>query len=100
MDGIWKVIETLSGRFETHILIGDFNAEEPESAVKDFCEIYTFKNLKKMQHVSEILTSLRSQLYGAFKPELKLQPDDTRLLLHRTHARWASRALLSGSNHT
>ena len=74
MNGIWKVIETLSGRFEKHILIGDFNAEEPESTLKDFCDIYTFKNLKKMQHVLEILTSLRSQLYGSFKPELKLQP--------------------------
>ena len=29
------------------ILIGDFNAEESDTTIKDFCDIYSFKNLIK-----------------------------------------------------
>ena len=47
MDSTGKVIDSLSARFENFILIGDFNAEESDTTVKDFCDIYGFKNLIK-----------------------------------------------------
>ena len=47
MDSIGKVIDSLSARYENFILIGDFNAEEPDTTIKDFCVIYSFKNLIK-----------------------------------------------------
>ena len=47
MDSISKVIELLSARYKNFILIGDFNAEEPDTIIKDFCDIYSSKNLIK-----------------------------------------------------
>ena len=46
MDSNGKVIDSLSARYEKFILIGDFNAE-PGTTIKDFCDIYSFKNLIK-----------------------------------------------------
>ena len=48
MDSTGKVIKLLSERQENFILIGDFNAEESDTiTIKDFCDIYSFKNLMK-----------------------------------------------------
>ena len=47
MDRIGIVIDLLSARYEYLILIGNFNAEESDTTVKDFSEIYSFKNLIK-----------------------------------------------------
>ena len=42
-----KVIDSLSSRYENLILIRDFNAEVSDMSMKDFCDIYSFKNLIK-----------------------------------------------------
>ena len=47
MDSIGKVLDSLSARYENFILIGDFNAEESDTTIKDFCDIYGVKNLIK-----------------------------------------------------
>ena len=47
MESIGKVLDSLSARYENFILIGDFNAEESDTTIKDFCDIYSFKNLIK-----------------------------------------------------
>ena len=47
MDSIGKVIDSLFARYENFILIGDINAEESDTTIKDFCDIYSFKNLIK-----------------------------------------------------
>ena len=36
-----------SSKYGSFILLGDLNSEPTESAVKDFCEIYSCKNLNK-----------------------------------------------------
>ena len=38
---------SLSSRYENFLLIGDFNAAVPDMSMKDFCDIYSFKNLIK-----------------------------------------------------
>ena len=45
MNSIGKVIVSLVVRYEHFILIFGFNIEEPDTAIKDFCVIYSFKNL-------------------------------------------------------
>ena len=40
MDSIGKLLDSLSARYENFILIGDFNAEESDTTIKDFCDIY------------------------------------------------------------
>ena len=48
MDSTGKVIKLLSQRQENFILIGDFDDEESDTiTIKDFCDIYSFKNLMK-----------------------------------------------------
>ena len=47
MDSFGKVIDSLSARYKNFILIGDFNAEGTDTTIKDFCDIYSFKNLIK-----------------------------------------------------
>ena len=47
MESIGKVLDSRSARYENFILIGDFNAEESDTTIKDFCDIYSFKNLIK-----------------------------------------------------
>ena len=47
MDTIGKVINSLSARYENFVLISDFNAEESDTSIKDFCNIYSFTNLIK-----------------------------------------------------
>ena len=47
MESIGKVLDSLSARYENFILIGDFNAEESDTTIKDFCDIYCFKDLIK-----------------------------------------------------
>ena len=39
MDSFGKVIDLLSTRYENFILIGDFNADESDNTIKDFCNI-------------------------------------------------------------
>ena len=41
MDSIGKVLDSLSARYENFILIGEFNAEKSDAAIKDFCDVYT-----------------------------------------------------------
>ena len=40
-----KVIDSLSSRYEHFLLIGDVKAEVSDMSMKDFCDIYSFKNL-------------------------------------------------------
>ena len=47
MESTGKVLGSLSARYENFILIGDFNAEESDTTIKDFCDIYGVKNLIK-----------------------------------------------------
>ena len=47
MKCIGKNIDSLSSRYENFLLIGDFNAEVSDMSMKDFCNIYSFKNLIK-----------------------------------------------------
>ena len=47
MDSIGKVFESRFARFKNFILIGDFNAEESDTTIKDFYDIYSCKNLIK-----------------------------------------------------
>ena len=44
---IGKNLENYSSKYDNFILLGDLNSEPTESAVKDFCEIYSCKNLIK-----------------------------------------------------
>ena len=46
MDSIGKVIDSLSARYENYILV-ILNAEESDTTIKDFCDMYSFKNLIK-----------------------------------------------------
>ena len=44
---IGKNLDNYSSKYDNFILLGDFNSEPTESAVRDFCEIYSRKNLIK-----------------------------------------------------
>ena len=45
MNCMGKVIDSLSSRYEHFLLIGDVKAEVSDMSMKDFCDIYSFKNL-------------------------------------------------------
>ena len=47
MNCMGKAIDSLSSRNYNFLLIGDFNAEVSDMSMKDFCDIYSFKNLIK-----------------------------------------------------
>ena len=47
MDSMGKAIDFLSTNFKKFLLVGHFNAEESNTSVKDFCDIYEFKYLIK-----------------------------------------------------
>ena len=47
MNCMGKAIDSLSSRYENFLLIGDFNAEVSDVSMKEFCDIYSFKNLIK-----------------------------------------------------
>ena len=47
MGSIGTVLDSRSARYESFILMGDFNTEESDTTIKDFCDIYSFKNLIK-----------------------------------------------------
>ena len=53
---ISKNLDNYSSKYDNFILLGDLNSEPTESAVRDFCEIYSCKNLIKDN------TSFRNQL--------------------------------------
>ena len=44
---IGKKLDNYSWKYENFILLGNLNTEPTESAVRDFCEIYSCKNLFK-----------------------------------------------------
>ena len=44
---IGKNLDNYSSKYENFILLGNLNTEPTESAVRDFCEIYSCKNLFK-----------------------------------------------------
>ena len=44
---IGKNLDNYSSKYDNFILLGDLNSEPTESAVRDFCEIYSCKNLIK-----------------------------------------------------
>ena len=44
---IGKNLDNYSAKYDNFILLGDLNSEPTESAVRDFCEIYSCKNLIK-----------------------------------------------------
>ena len=41
---IGKNLDNYSSKYDKCILLGDLNSESPESAVRDFCQIYGCKN--------------------------------------------------------
>ena len=47
MDSVGKAIDFFTTNFENFLLVGDFNAEESNNSVKDFCDVYGFKHLIK-----------------------------------------------------
>ena len=44
---IGKNLHNYSSKYDNFILLGDLNSEPTETAVRDFCEIYSCKNLIK-----------------------------------------------------
>ena len=42
---IGKNVDNYSSKYDNFILLGDLKSEPTESAVKEFCEIYSCKNL-------------------------------------------------------
>ena len=40
-------MDNYSSKYDNFILLGDLNPDPSESAVRDFCEIYSYKNLIK-----------------------------------------------------
>ena len=40
-------MDNYSSKYDNFILLGDLNSQPTESAVRDFCEIYSYKNLIK-----------------------------------------------------
>ena len=47
MNCMGNAIDSLSSRYENVLSIGHFNVEVSEMSMKDFCDIYSFKNLIK-----------------------------------------------------
>ena len=47
LEEISKNLNNYSSKYDNFIPIGDLNSEPTESAVRDFCEIYSCKNLIK-----------------------------------------------------
>ena len=47
MYSIGKVIDSLTANYKNFILIGDLNAGESNTTIKDFGDMYSFKNLIK-----------------------------------------------------
>ena len=47
---IGKNLDNYSSKYDNFILLGDLNSEPTESAVRHFCDIYSFKNLMKDMH--------------------------------------------------
>ena len=42
-----KSTDFFSTNYENFLLVGDFNAEESNNSVKDFCDVYGFQHLIK-----------------------------------------------------
>ena len=42
---IGKNLDIYSSRYDNFILLGDLNVEPKEQPVKDFCQVYNFKNI-------------------------------------------------------
>ena len=47
MNSIGKNLDLLSGNYESIFLIGDFNADMENINLRNFCDLYKFKNLIK-----------------------------------------------------
>ena len=45
LEYISNRIYSHSSNYDNFLLLGDFNSEPTEEAMKSFCEIYNFKNL-------------------------------------------------------
>ena len=45
LEYISEEIDSHSSKYDNFLLLGDFNAEPTEEAMKSFCQIYNFKNL-------------------------------------------------------
>ena len=45
LESISKEIESHSSKYDNFLLLGDFNSEPTEEAMKSFCQIYNSKNL-------------------------------------------------------
>ena len=45
LECISKEIDSHSSKYDNFLLLGDFNSEPTEEAMKSFCQIYKFKNL-------------------------------------------------------
>ena len=52
-----KAIDSLSSRYENFLLIGDFNAEVSDVSMKEFCDIYSFKNPANYKCIDLMLTN-------------------------------------------
>ena len=45
LEYISKEIDSHSLKYNNFLLLGDFNSESTEEAMKSFCQIHSFKNL-------------------------------------------------------
>ena len=55
LNNIGKQLNDLCLTYDNFILIGDFNSEMHEDAMKVFCTTYNFKNLSKNLHALKML---------------------------------------------
>ena len=67
MDSIGKVIDSLSSRYENYILV-ILNAEESDTTIKDFWDMYSFKNLVKdatcnIQNFNDLMLTNRNRSF-------------------------------------
>ena len=56
---IGKILDNYSSKYDNFILLGDFNSEPTESAVRDFCKDNTccFKNPSKPSCIDLVITN-------------------------------------------
>ena len=53
LEYISKEIDSHLSKYDNVLLVGDFNSEPSEEALKSFCQIYNFKNLLDNPHATK-----------------------------------------------
>ena len=51
LEYISKEIDSHSSKYDNFLLLGDFNSEPTEEAMKSFCQICNFKKLIRQTHM-------------------------------------------------